>query len=123
METIKMTIEETRTITFKDGLSVNESVMVIWTTMTTEDGNSRRMLDGDIMPFQFIWNDVLGMETDDPEDPESRIRAVMMCRLDELKLKYPEKTSTQVLSHFRQSCEELYHVFRKGIMERRKIDC
>ena len=87
--------------------------------MTTGDGKLRRMSDGDIMPFDFIWNDVLEMETDDPEAPEARTRVIMMRRLEELKLEHPDKTSGQVLARFRQTSEELYNVFLKGIMERR----
>ena len=112
-------IEETRQITSEDGFSFNESVYVIWTTMTTGDGNLRRMDDGDIMPFDFIWNDVLEMETDDPEAPEATTRLIMMRRLEELKLMHPDKTAEQVLARFRQTSEELYNVFLKGIMERR----
>jgi hypothetical protein len=110
--------EETRQITSEDGFSFNESVVVIWTTMTTGDGKLRRMSDGDIMPFDFIWNDVLEMESDDLEAPESRIRAIMMRRFEELKLEHPDKTAVQVLARFRQSSEELYNVFLKGIMEK-----
>jgi hypothetical protein len=100
----------TRQITFEDGTSFNECVMVIYTIMITDDGNLRRMPDGDIMPFDFIWNDVLEMESDDPEAPESTKRAIMMSRLRELKFEHPEKTSDQVLSQFRHSCELLYHI-------------
>jgi hypothetical protein len=34
------------------------------------------MSDGDIMPFDFIWNDVLEMENDDPEAPEATTRSM-----------------------------------------------
>jgi hypothetical protein len=80
--------------------------------MTTNDGKLRRMDDGDIMPFDYIWNDILEMETDDPEEPVSSIRSIMMCRIEELKLEHPEKTSNQVLARFRDSCEEIYNLVR-----------
>jgi hypothetical protein len=113
-----MTFEATRQITSKDGFSFNECVMVIYTTMTTKAGKLRRMSDGDIMPFDYIWNDVLEMESDDPEAPESTIRVIMMRRLEELKLEHPDKTADQVMARFRQSCEELYHIFVERIMEK-----
>ena len=109
-------IEETRQITSEDGFSF-AVVVVIWTTMTIDDGKLRLMSDGDIMPFDFIWNDVLEMENDDPEAPEATTRSIMIRRLEELRLEHPDKTAEQVLADFRQACELLYNIFLEGIME------
>jgi hypothetical protein len=109
-------IEHTRQVTVGD-FSINECAFVISTTMTTKDGNLRRMEDGDIMPFDFIWNDILEMETDVPEDPESSIRRIMLRRIEEMKLKYPEKTAKQVFVEFRKASEEPYNIIRDYYFE------
>jgi hypothetical protein len=92
-------------------ISFNECVMVLYVTMF-KDRKLRRMADGDIIPFDFIWNDVLEMETDDPEMPDNTARSIMRRRFEEIKLEHPEKTSIQVLQDFRDTSEELYNLIR-----------
>jgi hypothetical protein len=111
-------IEQTRQVTAGD-FSFNECALVISTTMTTKDGNLRRMEDGDIMPFDFIWNDILEMETDVPEDPESSIRRIMLRRIEEMKSKYPEKLQNRCLWNFGRPLRNCITLFSTIILRSR----
>jgi hypothetical protein len=113
-----MPITKTETIE-GGGMSMNETVMVLWTVMFDEGGNLHRP-GGAPLTFDEVWTFMLQMDEDLPEG-ESTGHDIMICRLRELEKEFPDRTPQEMRDRFRKAFQELFLMFRKGALSNKQF--